>query len=149
MSRKKELIGKAARKREHKISKIPSSATELKQESTDNKNPVFSFRNVCSNHCQLSNWHGRELLLLISTFKTMESLSWREVRNHKGLNLKPIEQFVFRLPDNVPDDVVIQEVKVDEKRRLFGYRAGRVFYLIWFDRNHEVVPVGKSKKKKA
>ena len=149
MNRKKELIGKAACKKEQKANKIPSIATELKQASTDSQYPVFSFKNVCSNHCQLSDWQGRELLKLITTFKTMESLPWGEVRNHKGLNLKPIEQCAFRLPDSVPEDVVIQEVKVDKKRRLFGYRAGRVFYLIWFDRNHDVVPMGKSKGKKA
>ncbi|MBA1335913.1 MAG: hypothetical protein HPY66_1731 [Firmicutes bacterium] len=40
----------------------------------------------------------------------------------------------------------MEEIKVDDRRRIIGYRGGRIFHLIWFDRDHEVCPMGKPKR---
>jgi len=114
--------------------------------STDNETPTFSFKHVCNNHCQLLEWQKQELSQLVNTFKIMESLMWKEVRKHQGLNLHPISRPVYPLPTSVPEDAILEEVKVDEEERIFGYRGGRVFYLIWFDRAHEVCPENKVRR---
>lgn len=148
MSKTGDKLKKIAKSKE-KHNKIPIKATELHQQSTDNETPVFSFKHVCDKYCQLSNWQKQELSLLIGTFKTMESLYWKDVRRSAGLNMKPVtDSIVYPLPHTVPADATIQEVKVDDGKRLFGYRAGRVFCIIWFDRNHEVIPYHKPKKKR-
>lgn len=148
MSRNSDKLKKIAKSQE-KHNKIPVKATELHGQSTDNETPVFSFKHVCNNHCQLSDWQKQELALLIGTFKTMENLYWKDMRKCAGLNMKPVtDTIVYPLPQSVPVDATIQEVKVDDEKRLFGYRAGRVFCIIWFDRIHEVIPYHKSKRKR-
>jgi len=130
-----------------KPGKIPVEVLELKGESTDNLTPLFSFKHVSDNHCLLCEWGNPELSELIGTLKTMESLTWSQVRQHKGLNLTGVDHPAYPPPPSVPGDASITEVRVDEKRRLFGYRGGRVFHLIWFDRNHQVCPAGKVRRK--
>ena len=44
------------------------------------------------------------------------------------------------LPDNIPEDERLSEMRIDEKKRIFGFRVQSVYYIIWFDRNHSVCP---------
>lgn len=124
-------------------SKISDKATELKGESTDNQTPLFSFRCVCKTHCQLSEWEKTEIKSLISTLQKVEGLLWRDIKKHQGLDYKPVDKVAYKLPSSVPPDATIEELKVNKQRRLVGYRSGRIFNLVWFDRVHGVCPEGK------
>lgn len=126
-----------------KENRIGNRATELRGESTENQAPLFSFRCVCETHCQLSDWEKAEIKALMSTLQKVEGLLWKDIRRHQGLNYKPLDSVAYQLPPNVPPDATIEELKVDKRRRLIGYRSGRIFNLVWFDRNHEVCPEGK------
>ena len=126
--------------------KINPKAFTIEAEESKAGYPVFSFAHVCHNHCLLSEWKGKELIELLSTFKTMESVPWHEIRRHKGLNYKPIDGYSKPLPDFVSPDVTLHEVKVCKRKRFFGYRAGDVFRVIWFDREHEVCPYKKQRR---
>jgi hypothetical protein len=75
-------------------------------------------------------------------------MPWKEVRRHKGLNYKPVDNYVLRLPRSVPPDETICEFTVDSRRRVFGFRNKRTFYFIWFDREHKVIPQNKNKKQR-
>ena len=44
------------------------------------------------------------------------------------------------LPDNIPEDVKLSEMRIDEKKRIFCFRVQGVYYIIWFDRDHSVCP---------
>lgn len=130
----------------HKKSKgfIPATATQITAPKV--KHPVFSFRHTSSNHCLLSDWQGTELLELIDTFKKMESLTWNEVLTHKGLQYKVIDKHSRALPPEVSKDVSICEIRICQRKRVFGYRIDDVFRVIWFDRNHEICPEGKQRR---
>lgn len=117
--------------------KIPAKATELFNDIQEG-HPVFSFRYACNNNCLLSDWHGKELDELIDTFKTMESMTWNDLLKHKGLRYKAIDKYTKQLPVNVSPDVTLCEIRVCQKKRIFGFRAGNIFRIIWFDRKHEV-----------
>lgn len=127
---------------------IPPSATEIRspQENYDKETPLFSFKWVCDNHCLLSDWQNKELEQLIKKIKMFESLTWIDLKTHNGLNYKPIDNYIYPLPENVPPDSTIHEFKVDAGKRVMGIRDGRIFKFVWFDRQHEVVPESKSKK---
>lgn len=131
-------------------SKIPLGATQIIGPSIDydNVNPVFSFRHACQNNCLLSSWQTTELDQLVKRLKYIEQMTWKEVKANKGLNYKPVENYVLTLPSSVPKDSVIRELKVDDTKRLFGFRDGNIFFFIWFDREHEVEPMNKSKAKR-
>lgn len=127
--------------------KIPAKALEAAPEHPRQNYPVFSFIHVSDKHCPLSNWRGKELNELIVTLQTMEQLTWDNMKAHKGLNIKPITKFAKPLPQRVSPDETIFEVKVCEVKRIFGYRTGNVFRVLWFDREHEVCPWRKVKRK--
>ena len=44
------------------------------------------------------------------------------------------------LPNNIPEDARLSEMRIDQKKRIFGFRVQSVYYIIWFDRNHSVCP---------
>lgn len=123
---------------------IPEAAV-IAQPQKDNI-PVFSFKYVSENHCLLSDWHGNELIELIEAFKIMESLSWNQVLTHSGLRYKKIDKLARPLPRTVSPDVAICEFRICQKKRVLGYRMGNIFRVIWFDRNHEICPIGKNRK---
>lgn len=141
-------MAKNIKKIQHKKGKINTSATEIKSVNTGNEYPVFSFRHVCDNHCFLSEWQKDELLELLETFKKMESLTWNELvtNRHGGLDYRKETGLSKPLPAKVSPDVDVCRVKVCEVKRLWGYRVGNVFRVLWFDREHEIVPWHKVKR---
>lgn len=142
MAKNKEI-----RRQETHKGKIKQSVV-IKHANTGNENPVFSFRHVCDNHCLLSDWQGNELIELISTLKTMETLTWNQLvtNRHSGLDYRKENNYAKPLPPRVSPDIDVCRVKVCERKRLWGYRAGNVFRIMWFDRNHEVIPYHKQRK---
>lgn len=125
--------------------KIPAEALTL-PEHERHEYPVFSFMHVSETHCLLSKWHGDELIQLIQAFKTMEQLKWTNISSNNGLRFKPIDKYSKPLPPNVSQDVTVCEFRVCDIKRVFGYRVGNVFRILWFDRGHEVCPWNKVKR---
>jgi len=115
--------------------------------STDHENPSFRFGHADENRYRLRDWSGPEIDQLLQTLRRMERLTWREIkttggqgRSSGGLGYKPIERRSLpSLPDGMPPDVQIHEVRVSERMRLFGYRVDAIFHLVWFDREHAVL----------
>ena len=128
-----------------KTSKINPKAT-IPDESR-HEYPVFSFLHVCERHCLLSEWQGQELIELVNAFKKMESVKWNQLFDHPGLNYEKIHKYSKPPPPQVSPDVTVYGFRVSEKKRVFGYRAGNVFRILWFDRNHEVTPYHKQRRK--
>jgi hypothetical protein len=130
-----------------KKSKIPIQAITLKEIPEIDSRVTFSFKNTCDNHCLLSEWTQRELNDLMKTFKTIESLSWNEIRVHPGLQCKHVDQAECSkpIPSGVPLDVRFLEMRVNDRSRLFAYRTFNICNVVWFDRNHEVLPYHKQR----
>lgn len=125
-------------------SKIPNSVTDIK-EKTKSGYPVLSFKHVSDNHCLLSDWECAELKELIGAFKMLEEVPWTKLHS-SGLRLKSIDSFSKPLPPCVSPDETIYEIRVCIRKRVFGYRTGDIFRIIWFDRSHEICPEGKNVK---
>ena len=136
--------------------KIKSQATKLnnsKDKIDTNLNDIdynkrkgrIAFSSVCHNKCSISKWQGKELTSLIDTFKKIEESKWEDILIDAGLQWKRDKHIAFKLPDNLPEDVKLHSMRVDGKMRIFGYRAQEYFYIVWFDKNHEVCPEGKNK----
>jgi len=111
--------------------------------------PVFSFIHVSTQHCLLSEWKSNELIELLTALKHMESITWNQLPNHKGLDFTKIDtnRLSKPLPSNVSPEVSVYEISVCPKKRIFGYRIyGNIFRILWFDREHEVVPFRKVRR---
>lgn len=112
-------------------------------QNTDDMTPTFSFKSCSNNNFKLSEWQPREIDQLIEVFKRLESCTWKEIRRNKGFGYTVVdpESFSCELPEFISPDITIIELRVSKRARLFGFRSNNVFNIIWFDRNHEVIPM--------
>lgn len=127
------------------VNKVPQKALILTNGSTDDINPVFSFKYTDPNKWQLSEWTSLEIDDLFKFFKLMESLSWKQVKMHSGLRYKNIDGYPNINNSEVSEDVSICELRICKVKRIHGFRSGNVFCVIWFDRDHSVCPEGKNR----
>lgn len=145
---KTRLAGNQARQT-GRIGAVATKSTE--QQSTDYLSPSFRFTHADQNKYCLNEWTPQELDSLVSTWQKMERMTWAQIRTSGGhhgsgggIGWTPIDRSSLpALPDSVPEDVEIHEVRVTQRMRLFGYRGGTdaIFYVVWFDREHKVCPV--------
>lgn len=121
--------------------------TSLKRPDYNEMYGRIAFTNV-SHHksCNISTWHDTELKLLIECFKKIEALKWKDIFKDSGLNWERNSNIAIQLPSGLPEDSKLHSVRVDGKKRIYGYRVQEYFYIIWFDRNHIVCPENKPKK---
>lgn len=143
---KKNQIPKPAQKNQER--RIPEQATQLTESrSTDDEHPSFRFSHADKNRWFLSDWTSQEINELIEGLKKIEKYTWGQIKGHGakkrgesvGTGYKLINKHP-KLPENVPEDVRLSEMRIDEKKRIFGFRLESVYYIIWFDRNHEICP---------
>jgi hypothetical protein len=129
--------------------KISPAATQQAGEagSTDEHSPSFRFTHVDENRWQLSDWTSDEINDLINAFKKIEKHTWAQLKSQGsrqpgqtvGCGFKLITGHP-ELPSNTPEDAKLSEMRVCQRKRIFGFRIGSLYYIIWFDRNHEVCP---------
>ena len=121
--------------------------TSLKSIDYDSMSGKVAFESVVHNKtCSISDWNGREFKLLIDCFQKIEKLSWKQIQSDPGLNFERNKNIALPLPSNFPPDANLCSIRVNQKMRLYGYRVREFFYIVWFDKNHLVCPMGKSKK---
>jgi len=139
-------MGKIKKPKKSKSGKISNNATQSTATSYDEFHARFAFAKTCSNNCLLKDWQKNELQSLMSSFKKIEGMQWKEIKKDQGLDYETITTFNVKLPDSFPPDVGLKSLRVDQKRRLYGYRVQDTFYIIWFDKDHIVCPLGKKRK---
>ncbi len=123
------------------------SNTQVKGENYNKRHGKIIFKNVDHhNSCKISNWQGKELTLLIDCFKKIESLTWDEIFKDKGLNWERNSHIAIPLPEDFPNDAKLYSMRVNQKKRIYGYRSEEYFCIVWFDKNHVVCPEDKEKK---
>jgi len=129
-------------------SRIPGKATDTSEHRQD-EFPVISFMHTCNRNCQLSDWRGKELDLLVNFFKKVEKLTWIQITmGHGGLDYTRInpDECSIKLPEFVSKDVGLFELSVDKVKRVWGYRSENILRVIWFDKNHDVLPWHKTRR---
>ncbi|HBE17363.1 MAG TPA: hypothetical protein DEG17_00745 [Cyanobacteria bacterium UBA11149] len=128
--------------------RISDKATQIPlQISTDEEHPSFRFTHTDKNRWLLSDWTSSEINDLLAGLKKIELYTWGQIKSHGskkrgasvGTGYKLISNYPT-LPDNIPEDVKLSEMRIDEKKRIFGFRVASVYYIIWFDRDHSVCP---------
>ncbi|MFP3340192.1 hypothetical protein R0J91_19595, partial [Micrococcus sp. SIMBA_131] len=74
-------------------------------------------------------------------FKVLGNLSWNEITKHKGLGWDrvPEKNMKYRIPESL-NKKELYHLKISRKARVWGYREGDAFHLVWFDPDHQVTP---------
>lgn len=142
---RKKPKAKPDKKNQISGSYINEEATRAKfGEDTDLQTPVFSFKYAHDSY-PLFNWGKRELKGLLRSLKMMESLSWKRIKadgrdgslRYTSINQRDFPKDIPSILNISPDETLI-ELTVGDPCRLFGFRTGRIFNIIWFDKNHDV-----------
>lgn len=140
-NRIKKLSGK------NKGRQISAQATPPLESSTDNENPSFRFTYTDKNRWILSDWNPSEINDLIEGLKKIEKYTWAQIKTHGskkpgssvGTGYKLISNHPSLL-ENIPKQIKLSEMRIDEKKRIFGFRVDAIYYIVWFDRDHSVCP---------
>ncbi len=114
--------------------------------STQNETPIFSFTYVDENRFSLHKFDKIKMDAMMRLFKKLEKMSWAQIvsesKNFKVIDLPTLKKKQW--PSHSIDiDHSVSELRGSDGVRIFGFRSGRVYYLVWFDGNHDVFPSGK------
>jgi hypothetical protein len=80
---------------------------------------------------------------IVGTLRTFCELPWTGIHASDGLRPRPAPDSQRRnapRPPGLSPDVNITKIRASGKCRIYGYRDGDVFHLLWFDRNHLIMP---------
>lgn len=125
--------------------------------STAGENPLFCFEHAdrgTSNSWAFSPTadHAPEVFSKICDFA---QLTWREIESHttggKKRHRKHHDMPINKICDDAQADIkkrnlgerfgdAIFRFRLSGERRLWGFRQGRVFHVVWWDPDHEVYP---------
>ena len=142
---KKQKIKKPSQQKT--VRQISEKAVAKLTGSTDEEHPSFRFTYADKNRWLLSDWTSSEINDLIAGLQKIEKYTWAQIKGHGskkrgesvGTGYKLISSHPL-MPDNIPEDAKLSEMRIDEKKRIFGFRVDSVYYIIWFDRDHSVCP---------
>lgn len=112
-------------------------------------NPSWSFAKCDSKDCQWSIENCENLWSeVITKLISFESRTWGEIVNDKGHNHwidcnKLCKKAKDRINEKGWDFDSIFSLRLTGTHRLFGVINSGVFYVIWYDPNHEICPSNK------
>jgi hypothetical protein len=135
--------------RNTKSGKISQEATANVSQggSTDHQNPSFRFAYADENRWRLSDWQPDEILDLVRNLKKIEKHTWSQIKGqgsrHRGDTVGcgyKIINNLPSLPEGVSEDHKISEMRICQRKRIFGFRMNSIYYIVWFDRDHSICP---------
>jgi len=109
-------------------------------QSTDHDPPAF-----CLQHLATAGFNActkDERLALINKMKLLSQMTWVQIKSQPkhGTGSEPIPQKSIDkpIPSHITSDVQFLALRFDGKKAMVGYRIGRVFHIVWLDRDFSV-----------
>jgi hypothetical protein len=100
-------------------------------------------------HQCLSEWTADELRAFSAFCRKLAQMTWQQIvetggRHKTGLACTPVARSQLPGTDalhSISEDISWMELRVTQVARVFGFRAGHAFFLVFLDRTHDVIPV--------
>ena len=91
---------------------------------------------------------AEDLKKILERLRRLETMSWAEIERQKSSHLWDscddlCRDATRRLVDLGLDDQDPYQLQVEGKARVWGFRDGQVFRVLWWDPDHTVFPVPK------
>lgn len=76
----------------------------------------------------------------LNFLKKVEKVTWGELMKIDGFNFENRDPSSIRakLPDHLSEDLTMISLRVSQKFRIWGFRNGRVYHIVWFDKEHKI-----------
>ena len=93
-------------------------------------------------------WNKVEILYflkkIVQSLQSFEGLTWHDVKQKRhchqwGLYEIPTECY-NRLEEHQIDITELYQIPLGNKPRIIGYKTGKIFYLLWWDKDHKFCP---------
>lgn len=120
----------------HQSKDVPASATERKRV------PSFCFLHLTDDVKALEETGAPFLQRLIRQLRTFSEVGWNRVAEVKGLRWDAVPQRAMDSRFHIPTYLKrtsLYHIGVGDGR-VWGYREGDVFHIVWLDPDHEVTP---------
>jgi hypothetical protein len=99
-------------------------------------------------HQCLSEWTPDELRALSAFCRNLAQMTWQQIvetggRRKAGLGWTPVNRGHLPGTDflhSISEDISWMELRVTQVARVFGFRAGHAFFLVFLDRTHDIIP---------
>ncbi len=111
-----------------------------------------SFRHVVQpgDRFCLSTFHHDEVREVVDCLRQLNTLTWQQVLQQSGKGPHKAGLAYTLYPDHalqrvsrpsiISPEIRIAAIRASQKIRVFGVYIEHVFYILWFDRNHEIIP---------
>lgn len=98
-------------------------------------------------HQCLSQWTPDELRAFSAFCRKLAQMTWQQIvesggRHKTGLGCTPVHRTQLPGTDflhSISEDISWMELRVTQVARVFGFRAGHAFFLVFLDRTHDVI----------
>lgn len=147
------LIPQYSAKVKSKTTFLNNDAAKLdawKANEGDTANVFLSLRLIQHDYQCFSEWEKAEMKLFWGFQELVSDMTWQQVyssggkgQNKAGLGYTPLDKKQYpksTFRDNLSDDITLFELRVDQKKRIHGFRRDSVFYACWLDKDHQICP---------
>ncbi|MGB3300172.1 MAG: hypothetical protein WBA76_18065 [Phormidesmis sp.] len=105
--------------------------------------PVFSLQYLQSDYC-ITQCEGDDQAQFSVKLRKLSELTWSMIQSvHRhGLGYERIEQDAIKapVPPHITADVNLIAFRFSGMKSMVGYRDGRIFYVVWLDRDFTLYP---------
>ena len=90
----------------------------------------------------LSECEKDEVAAALGCLRQVCARTWPDIYANDGLRPKYVEdrELPMTRPANIDPGTRISYVRATQKFRIYGFRSGDVFFVLWFDRNKIIRP---------
>jgi len=110
--------------------------------STNNERPIFSLHKLNKDYC-ISKCEQDQKVAFANTLHSLSQHTWQDIilaARHGSGTEKIARSSIVTSTDSVPEDAEILAVRFWGKAPMVGYRDGRIFHIVWLDRNFTLYP---------
>ncbi|MFZ5959809.1 hypothetical protein ACOXVJ_20100 [Pseudomonas knackmussii] len=128
----------------------PKSSSLLKEraapaESPEQKPPLFSFEFMQPAYC-VSECTADERGQVLSKMRTLSQMTWQQIKQapRHGLGFEIIgrDSFKAAIPTFLTPEINLISFRAIGMAPMVGYRDGRIFHILWIDRDFTVYDHG-------
>lgn len=125
---------------------------KIQTDTLPDENVLLSFKyyEVGEKFC-LSKCNQNQVRIYKDCVRMMTSMTWNQVlqtaskgEGKTGLAFTPYEDSALQgavRPVGLNKEFKISAVRASQKMRIFGSRHKLVYFVLWYDRNHKIVPL--------
>lgn len=107
--------------------------------------PVFSLQYLQKGYC-ITDCEQKDQASFALKMKRLSELTWNRIQSapRHGLGYERIAQKAIKqpIPQHITQDVNLIAFRFAGKKPMVGYRDGRIFYVVWLDRDFSLYDHG-------